>query len=93
MIFKKLIAAAGLLGTLGAATPAFAHCWGDDDYAPPAPVVTPYDQGYGYGYGSAYAPSYGYGYAAPAWQYRAAWRPWYSGYARPCWHHGWRRWW
>ncbi len=56
MLMKTMITAAGLVGTLGAATPAMA-----DWYAPVPPPVynTPAPPVYGYGYG--YDRGYWYG--------------------------------
>jgi hypothetical protein len=80
MILKHLIVAAGLAGTLGAATPAFA-----DWYRPtPAPVVvTAPAYGYaGYGY-RGYAPRYYRPYVRRGWEGRR----WEHG-----WHHRGYRW-
>jgi hypothetical protein len=55
MLLNKLITVAGIAGTLGAATPAFA----DWDDAPPPPAY------------NVPAPVYGYGYDGDDWRERA----------------------
>jgi hypothetical protein len=86
MILNKMIAAVGLVGTLGAATPAFA------DWHRPAPVVTAPGYSYaGWGYGHR---SYGRGYSAPRYYHPYARRGWEgSRWREPRGHHyGYRRW-
>jgi hypothetical protein len=82
MILKQLIVAAGLAGTLGAATPAFA-----DWYRPTPPAVVVTAPAYGYGYASygyrGYAPRYHRPYVRRGWEGRR----WEHG-----WHHRGHRW-
>jgi hypothetical protein len=76
-MLKKLIAIAGLAGTLGVAAPAFAdwHRPGPVVVRPapvyrpiyrPAPVARPGYYGYGYGYRPVYRP----GWEARRWEWR-----------------------
>lgn len=96
MIFKKWVLAAGVLGTLCAAAPAFADSCAPIAVAAPMPVPVEvawgygrgpvrggYHGGYGYGYG------YGGGWVAPGYGYRRyegrhGWHP-YRGWHRGRW--------
>jgi hypothetical protein len=91
MLLKKLILGAGLLGTVGVATPALADCpppAAGVTYEAPvvtygAPVYTPvyYGAGYRYGYGRRY-------WAPPV---RRGWGWHREGWGRRGWGYG-RRW-
>ncbi len=84
MIFKNLILAAGVLGTLGAAAPAFA-----DNCAPiaapiavaaPLPLAAPVEVAWGRGGGRGYGWGGGRGYGWGGGYRRYEGRPWHPVY-------------